>query len=93
MTHPNHSTHLPEVAGNVETVTGSLVVDTGLRSVRTFGANLNQSAAAASAFANAVLTPATAGATAKLTLEVRQADVAATLSVTAASVSWFAIGE
>lgn len=88
----NLSTHLPEVAGNVVDVTGSIVVDTGLRNVRTHGANLNQAAGAASAYANSVLTEATGGANAKLTLQVREDD-GVTLSSAAASVSWFAIGE
>ncbi len=86
------SKHLPEVAGNIETVTGTLVVDTGLRDVRTFGANLNQATGADSAIANAVLTKGTGGQNDKLSIQVREDDTT-TISSAAASVSWWAIGE
>lgn len=88
----NRSTHLPQVAGNIETVTGSLSVDTGLRNVRSHGANLNEAAAAGKALANAILVRGTNGGTDKLTLQVREDDTT-TISSAAASVSWWAFGD
>ena len=34
MSHGKKSTHLSEVAGDIETVTGELIVDTGLRDIQ-----------------------------------------------------------
>lgn len=84
--------HLPEVAGGVEAVTGTSIIDTGLRDVQFFGATLAEEQAATTATVCAELTPASAGQTAKLTLRAYQSDNT-TLSVTAANVAWFAVGE
>jgi hypothetical protein len=89
----NKSGHLPEVAGNIESFTGTLIVDTGLRKLRTHGANLNQTPAAAAALTNAVALPATnPGDTVKLRLEAWEDDTTTPAAV-ATSVSWWALGE
>ena len=86
------STHLPEVSGDIVSVTGSLVVKTGLRDIQTFVA----------AFAQA-LTPATAEATlsrellpqapgAQQEVEIKTYLLAGTPGVTPTKVSWLAVG-
>lgn len=86
------SPHIPGVAGAQVSVTGTLVVDTGLRNVRTHGANLGQAAVAASSYANSVLTQGVAGKPATLSVQVREDD-GTTISSAVAIVSWWAIGD
>lgn len=92
MTAPK-STHLPEVAGNIELVpdTGALVVDTGLRSVQSFSVTLAQAAAADAATVAGILADP-AGGTTKLTINTVKAD-GVTLGSVAAKVAWLAIGK
>jgi len=88
------STHLPEVAGNIELVpsTGSLIVDTGLRNVQAFGVTLAQAAVADAASVAGILGDPLPGGSQKLTINVVKAD-GVTLGSVAAKVSWFAIGK
>lgn len=87
------STHLPETAGAIETVTGTLTVDTGLREVQSFNATLNQAATATEAFASATLQPQTPGGTQKLLLQVWSAATTPLAGVNPVSVSWQALGK
>lgn len=92
MTAPK-STHLPEVAGNIELVpnTGILIVDTGLRSVQSFAVTLAQAAQANAATVVGILSDPAAGTT-KLTINTVKAD-GVTLGSVAAKVAWLAIGK
>ena len=82
------STHIPETAGAIETVTGSLVVDTGLRNVQSFAVTL-----ASIPNANAASVAGTlADDKRTLTLLVVKADGVTAGSV-AASVAWTALGK
>ena len=86
------STHIPEYAGDIVDVTGSLIVDTGLREVQSFSVSLAQQASATEAIADGVLGDIEPGGTQKLTLEVFAAD-GATPGAAAAKVSWMALGK
>jgi hypothetical protein len=86
------SSHLPEVAGAIETFTGLLEVDTGLREVQSFTATLAQASAVASAQVTGILLDVVAGQTQKVRLQVWQSDLA-TQSVTSAKVAWLAFGK
>ena len=91
MSHPK-STHIPGLAGEIVTVTGTLVVDTGLRNLVAFSVTMAEAASAGSAGAYGILTQAVGGQAAKLTLEVREDD-GTTISSAATAVSWMAFGE
>lgn len=84
---PN-STHLPEVAGDIETVTGSLVIDTTLRQVQSYNATLASIPSANAASVAATLDDAKR----ELTLLVVKADGVTPGSV-AVKVAWFALGK
>lgn len=86
------STHIPEYAGDVVWVTGSLVVDTGLREVQSFSASLATQATATEAIVDAVLGEIIPGGTQKLTLEVFAVD-GVTPGAAAVKVSWMALGK
>lgn len=86
------STHLPEVSGGIETVTGSAVIDTGLRKVQSIVATLGAAAVATDATVAVTLVEPPAGGKYKATLYVVNAD-GVTLGVTATPVHWLAIGE
>lgn len=87
----NRSTHLPAVAGGIETVTGTLVIDTGLREVQAIAHGLAQDAVATAASTSVTLAAAVGGRV-KATLKVWKAD-GATAGDTAAKVSWIALGK
>lgn len=82
------STHIPAMAGDLETFTGSLVIDTGLREVQSFQVTLAQAPVANAASVAGVLSDDKR----TLTLLAVKAD-----GVTAASVSslvaWLALGK
>jgi hypothetical protein len=82
------STHLPEVAGAIEDVTATLVVETGIRQVQSFTVSLAQDPTAAEAIAVGVLDEAKQ----KITLKVFAPD-GVTPGVAAAKVGWTAIGK
>lgn len=86
------STHLPEVAGGVVEVTGSLVIDTQLREVQTFSVTLATQASATEAIVDGVLGEIVAGGNQKMTLEVFAAD-GATPGASAVNVAWLAVGK
>lgn len=86
------STHLPEVSGDVVEVTGSLIVDTGLREVQSFSVALGTQSTATDAIVDGVLGPIVPGGTQKLTLEVFAVD-GVTPGVTAVNVAWMAFGK
>lgn len=84
------STHLPEVAGDVATVTGSLVLDLptmGVRSCQCYSATLAATPAAGACFVDAKLSEDKT----KLTLAVY--DSAYAPSVIATAVAWSALGK
>lgn len=82
------STHLPEVAGAIEAVTATLVVDTGIRQVQAFNVCMAQDPTAAEAIVAGVLDAEKR----KLTIKVFAPD-GVTPGVAAAQVSWTAIGK
>jgi hypothetical protein len=86
----NASDIYPGWAGSIESVTGSLTVDTGFKKVRSFSVDLAEAASVASAQASGTLVPAANGENAKITLNVKQDDHA-TDSVTATDVAWMAL--
>lgn len=86
------STHLPELAGAIDMVTGSLIVDTGLRNVQSFAVTLAQAPTATDASVAGLLAEPTPGGHQKLTLIVVAAD-GVTPGVTATKVSWTALGK
>jgi hypothetical protein len=86
------STHIPEVAGGVVAVTGSLVIDTQLREVQSFAVSLATQASATEAIVNGVLGEIVAGSSQKLTIEVFAAD-GATPGASAVNVAWSAFGK
>lgn len=90
----NKSTHLPEVSGNTVAVTGSLEVDTGLKSVQMAVASLAEDAVAGIAGGiSASIEPSArvAGAPIQATIKV-WSDTGA-LSSTELQVSWLAVGK
>lgn len=86
------STHIPEFAGDVVEVTGTLIVDTGLREVQAFSATLATQSTATAAIVDAVLGAVKPGGTQSITLEVFAAD-GATPGAAAVKVSWMALGK
>jgi len=90
MTAPK-SPHIPEVAGAIATVTGTLLVDTGLREIQSFSVSLAQATGTATAVVTAVVQAVAAGQTAKLLLQAWEDDTT-TASSAAAQVAWLAIG-
>lgn len=85
------STHIPEYAGDVEEVTGTLIVDTELREVQSFSATLAQDSTATEASVSAVLGDIVPGGTQKLTLQTWAAD-GVTPGVNPVKVAWMAVG-
>jgi hypothetical protein len=86
------SNHLPELAGAIDLVTGTLIVDTGLRNVQSFTVSLAQTPTAAEAIVAGALADPTPGGHQKLTLMVMAVD-GVTPGVAAAKVSWTALGK
>ena len=86
------STHIPEYAGDIAEVTGSLIVDTGLREVQSFSATLATQSTATEASVDATLGEIEPGGTQKLTLETWAAD-GATPGVNPVKVAWMALGK
>jgi len=86
------STHIPEYAGDIVEVTGSLIIDTGLREVQSFSATLATQSTATDAIVDAVLGDIEPGGTQKMTLEVFAVD-GVTPGVTAVKVAWMALGK
>jgi hypothetical protein len=86
------STHLPHVSGATATVTGTLIVDTGLRDLQHFVCSLAQDAGANASSVSFALVAQTAGRNRSVTLKVWKANGATAGSV-AALVSWIAIGK
>lgn len=91
------STHIPGAAGDVEVVvTGTLIVNTGLREILTYGACLAEDAAISGDVVSVTLTKASAGKMATLTLKVWKRTAAGDCTPIAATaakkVTWFATG-
>jgi hypothetical protein len=86
------STHLPEVAGGVETVTGTLSVDTGLREIQSVVAALGENSGSDQNVVTVVPQNIVAGTSQKITLSVWAAD-GTTASTTATTVRWMAFGK
>jgi len=86
------STHLPEVSGGIATVTGSLVIETGLRKIKTIVATLGAAPIATDATVAVTLIEPPAGGKYKATLQVVNAD-GVTPGVTATPVHWLALGD
>lgn len=86
------STHLPELAGAIEVVTGSLIVDTGLRNVQSFAVSLAQASTATEAGAAGALAYPPVGGHQQLAISVVAAD-GATPGVNPVKVSWMALGK
>jgi len=86
------STHLPEVAGAIEFVTGLLVVETGLRNIQSFTVSLAQLPSAAEALVSGVLGDVTPGSDQKLTLHVTAVD-GVTPGIAPVKVNWTALGK
>ncbi|UCF48286.1 MAG: hypothetical protein JSU89_14140 [Myxococcales bacterium] len=86
------STHLPEVSGATELVTGSLIVDTGLRDLQTVVATLAAVAVATEATVSVTLEDLVPGATRKIKLQVWNAD-GATPGASEVAVNWLALGK
>jgi hypothetical protein len=91
MPEDKRSTHIPAFSGTIETVTGSLIVDTGLQNIQSLVASLAEDSVATKA--NVTIAPLTkvAGATVKAQIKVWEDDNI-TLSSAAASVGWMALG-
>ena len=88
------STHLPQVSGAIESVLGTLDVDTGIRDVQTAGVNLM---GALVANEESTVTweklPLVDGATQMIRIRVYKGGTGSgTLGDTAMPVSWFALG-
>ena len=92
MTSPK-STHLSEVAGAIEEITGSLIVDTGLRDVQSFTASFAQALTVATkeAILGWEFEPVVPGTTQKVLISTYL--LAGTPGVEATKVSWTAIGK
>ena len=86
------STHLPEVSGGAETVTGTLVIDTRLRNLQTIVVCLGADSVAGAAQATVTFAAPVGGATVKATISVWEDDLV-TASTAATTVHWFAIGK
>jgi hypothetical protein len=86
------STHLPEMAGDILTFTGTQVVDTGLRQLQAFSATFAQDTHADAAMVSALPIAPTGGATWKLNLKAWKADGTTAASI-ASKVSWMALGK
>lgn len=89
------SKHMPEVSGSlgatVPAATGTLIVDTGLRTLMGFTCSLAQDAAAGASSVSWETVTQVAGGTKKVTLKTWEDD-GVTAGSTAALVSWIAIG-
>jgi hypothetical protein len=95
MPEDKRSTHLPEVSGDIESVTGTLTVETHLRSIQAISATLLTDVAAnEEAHVTAELVEPPAGGTYKAILKVWKGGTASgTAGDSAVSVSWLAIGK
>lgn len=90
------STHIPSMSGAIESITGSLVVDTGLRNVQTFVASLNASAVAANeeSIVHWSLNTLVGGETQKVTIYVKKGGTNhGDAGDSAVNVSWLALGK
>jgi len=88
------STHLPQVAGDLDAAipaAGSLIIDTGLRELLGFSCSLSSDAVANAASASWELVALVPGGTQKVTLKAWKADGATAASV-ATTMGWTAIG-
>ena len=90
------STHIPGLAGDVVAVTGTLIVDTGLRNMQSCCANLQ--AAAMTANEEATVSweelPQLPGSTVKVKLYVWKGGTASgSAGDSAVNVSWIAMGD
>lgn len=84
------STHLPEVAGDIVTFTGSLVIDLaalGVRECQAYDAHLAQAPAAGAAYLASVLSDD------KKKLTITAYDSAYAVAAIATKVSWHAFGK
>lgn len=86
------STHLPETAGGIAAVTGELIIETGLRKVRTVTATLGAVPTATEALVACTLEPVQPGGKRKAKLMVYAAD-GITPGVAETPVHWHAIGD
>lgn len=86
------STHLPAVSGGIESVTGTLVVDTGLRNVQTIVACAGEDHTADVGGVSVTIAAVVGGGTVKATLSVWEDDQA-TPGTAATAVHWMAIGK
>lgn len=91
MVAPKNS-HLPEVAGGIATVTGSLIVDTGLRKLQSAVATLGADSTATDSIVTMTLETLVPGGTQKINIKVWAVD-GTTAGVTATPVHWLAVGE
>jgi len=92
MTISPKSTHIPEFAGGIVAVTGTLTIDTGLRDVQSFSVTLGTTSVNTAASVGGVLQDAVAGQTRKILLQTWAAD-GATAGSTAADIAWTALGK
>jgi hypothetical protein len=86
------STHLPELSGDILTFTGSIYVDTELRSLQTGGVTLAQASAAGAAHVTATPVEPLAGGTWKLLLQAWEDDLVTPAAVPT-KVMWSALGK
>lgn len=88
------STHIPGIAHGLEAVTGSAIIDTGLRNLEGFSACIQGTVAAnEESIVSFVPIAQSAGETAKVTVYVYKGGTAhATAGDSAVNVSWIAIG-
>lgn len=84
------SKHLPEVAGAIETVTGDLYIETGLRNIQTFVASLAQPIVAGDEALVSWEFPDEEAFPGRVLLHVYKTTFAA--GTNPAKVSWFALG-
>lgn len=85
------STHIPAFSGTIEAVTGTLVVDTGLREVQSITASLAEDSVSDGAGVSIEPMAVVGGATVKATISVWAAD-GTTPSSTETNVGWMALG-
>lgn len=90
----NLSNHLPEVSGGTEAVTGTAIVDTGLKRIQAISATmLTDVAANEEAHVTVSLIDPPAGGTYKATLKVwKGGSASGDAGDSAVDVSWMAIG-
>ncbi len=70
----NHSSHIPGIAGGIADVTGELIVDTGLRRLKTAVATLGVASTASEAIVDCTVEDVVPGGTYKIKLQVFAAD-------------------